>query len=65
MKIAVKIIWLAGNIIIDVHNLKIIDPQQLESQINDIAGVVCNGIFAYQKAYATLIATADGIKTQK
>ena len=54
-----------GNIIIDVHNLKIIDPQHLESQINDIAGVVCNGIFAYQKAYATLIATADGIKTQK
>jgi ribose 5-phosphate isomerase A len=54
-----------GNIIIDVHNLKIIDPLKLESQINDIAGVVCNGIFAYQKAYATLIASIDGIKTQK
>jgi len=54
-----------GNIIIDVHNLSITDPLSLESQINDIAGVVCNGIFAYQKAYATLIASVDGIKTQK
>jgi len=53
-----------GNIIIDVHNLKIIDPLKLESQINDIAGVVCNGVFAYQKAYATLIASEGGIKTQ-
>ncbi|MCF6318731.1 MAG: ribose-5-phosphate isomerase RpiA, partial [Proteobacteria bacterium] len=52
-----------GNIIIDVHNLKIIDPLKLESQINDIAGVVCNGIFAYQKAYATLIASEGGTKT--
>ena len=54
-----------GNIIIDVHNLKIIDPLKLESEINNIAGVVCNGIFAYQKAYATLVANIDGIKTQK
>lgn len=54
-----------GNIIIDVHNLKITDPLKLESQINDIAGVVCNGIFAYQKAYATLIASVGGTKTQK
>jgi ribose 5-phosphate isomerase A len=53
-----------GNIIIDVHNLHIIDPLKLESQINDIAGVVCNGIFAYQKAYATLVASEGGTKTQ-
>jgi ribose 5-phosphate isomerase A len=54
-----------GNIIIDVHNLKILDPLKLESQINDIAGVVCNGIFAHQQAYATLISSENGIKTQK
>ncbi len=54
-----------GNIIIDVHNLKILDPLSLESQINDIAGVVSNGIFAYQKAYATLIAKKTGTLTQK
>ncbi len=54
-----------GNIIIDVHNLKIIDPLKLEGEINNIAGVVCNGIFAHQKSYATLVANIDGIKTQK
>ncbi len=54
-----------GNIIIDVHNLKIIDPLDLENKINNIAGVVCNGIFAHQKAFATLVASESGIKTQK
>jgi ribose 5-phosphate isomerase A len=54
-----------GNIIIDVHNLKIIDPLKLEGEINNIAGVVSNGIFAHQKSYATLVANIDGIKTQK
>jgi ribose 5-phosphate isomerase A len=54
-----------GNIIIDVHNLKIIDPLKLEGTINNIAGVVCNGIFAHQKAYATLVASENGIRTQK
>lgn len=54
-----------GNIIIDVHNLKIIDPLGLENKINNIAGVVCNGVFAHQKAFATLIASENGIKTQK
>ncbi len=54
-----------GNIIIDVHNLKIIDPLKLEGEINNIAGVVCNGIFAHQKSYATLVASSKGIKTQK
>lgn len=54
-----------GNIVIDVYNVKIIDPLKLEGQINNIAGVVCNGIFAHQKAYATLIASESGTKTQK
>lgn len=53
-----------GNIIIDVHNLHITNPLELENQINSIAGVVCNGIFAHQKAFATLIASPDGTKTQ-
>ena len=54
-----------GNIIIDVHNLHIINPLELEDKINSIAGVVCNGIFANQKAFSTLIATDAGIMTQK
>jgi len=53
-----------GNIIIDVHNLKISNPLQLESDINNIAGVVCNGIFAHQKAHTTLIANKAGVITQ-
>ncbi len=53
-----------GNLIIDVHNFKIIDPLQLENEINNIAGVVCNGIFAQQKANVTLIASHKGVKTQ-
>ncbi|VAW33926.1 Ribose 5-phosphate isomerase A [hydrothermal vent metagenome] len=54
-----------GNIIIDVHNLKILDPLGLESKINNIAGVVCHGIFAQQKAFATLIANQSGVTVQK
>ncbi len=53
-----------GNVIIDVHNLSITDPLSLEKQINNIAGVVCNGIFALQKATTTIIASPEGISTQ-
>ncbi|MEM7256304.1 MAG: ribose-5-phosphate isomerase RpiA, partial [Pseudomonadota bacterium] len=37
-----------GNIILDVHNMEIIDPPALESRINQIAGVVCCGLFAHR-----------------
>lgn len=53
-----------GNVIIDVHNLTITDPLALEKKINNIAGVVCNGIFALQKATTTIIASPQGISTQ-
>ena len=49
-----------GNQIIDIHNLKIIDPVELETKINQIPGVVTNGLFAGRKADVTLIAQADG-----
>lgn len=39
-----------GNWILDVHNWQIIDPVLLESQLNQIVGVVCNGLFAARKA---------------
>lgn len=54
-----------GNIIIDVYNLNISNPLQLEGEINNIAGVLSNGIFAHQKAYATLISSKTGVITQK
>jgi len=51
--------------ILDVHNLKILDPVKLESDINQIPGVITNGLFALRKADVTLIATPEGIKVQE
>ncbi len=54
-----------GNQIIDIHNLKILDPVALETTINQIPGVVTNGLFAGRKADVTLIAQQSGeIKKQ-
>ncbi len=39
-----------GNWILDVHNWQLTDPVQMESQLNQIIGVVCNGLFAARKA---------------
>ncbi|MDO6694996.1 ribose-5-phosphate isomerase RpiA [Aliiglaciecola sp. 3_MG-2023] len=46
-----------GNVILDVHNLKILNPVELEKQINQIAGVVTNGLFAMRAADTVLVAT--------
>jgi ribose 5-phosphate isomerase A len=51
-----------GNHIVDVHNLEILDPRTLERQINNITGVVTNGIFANRAADLLLLATSDGVK---
>ncbi|MFP3013567.1 MAG: ribose-5-phosphate isomerase RpiA [Arsenophonus sp. NC-QC1-MAG3] len=51
-----------GNDILDVHNLKIIDPIELENKINAIAGVVTVGLFANRAADIVLMATPVGIK---
>jgi len=50
-----------GNIILDVHGLQIDDPRALESQINNLTGVVCNGIFAHRPADVLLISTPGGV----
>ena len=52
-----------GNIIIDVHNLSIMQPAELESQLNNIAGVVTNGLFARRHADVLLVADGTGVKT--
>ncbi|SDK49171.1 ribose-5-phosphate isomerase [Methylophilus rhizosphaerae] len=52
-----------GNIILDVHGLTISDPIELETKINQIAGVVTNGLFAARPANVLLLATANGVKT--
>jgi ribose 5-phosphate isomerase A len=51
-----------GNHILDVHNLRIVDPPTMESQINDITGVVSVGIFAQRPADVLLIAGTDGVR---
>jgi ribose 5-phosphate isomerase A len=53
-----------GNIILDVHNLHIKDPIETEKNINQIVGVVTNGLFATRPADILLLATAEGIKTK-
>ncbi len=54
-----------GNLILDVHGLAITDPAGLETAINQIVGVVTNGLFARRGADVLLLATADGVKTMK
>lgn len=50
-----------GNVILDVHNLEITNPVELESQINNVPGVVTNGLFARRGADVVLIGAADGV----
>ena len=50
-----------GNEIIDIHNLDIVDPIQLENDLNQIPGVVTVGIFARRKADVLLIAGEHGV----
>ncbi len=52
-----------GNVILDVHGLSIVDPVELEGRINQIAGVVTNGLFARRPADLVLLAGADGVRT--
>ena len=54
-----------GNVILDVWNLNIDDPVVMEAKINQIVGVVTNGLFAARPANILLLATADGVKTYK
>jgi ribose 5-phosphate isomerase A len=52
-----------GNIIIDVHGLQILNPVELESALDHIAGVVTNGLFARRGADVLLLGTPEGVKT--
>lgn len=54
-----------GNIILDVHGLNIANPIEMEANINQIVGVVTNGLFAARPANILLLATNDGVKTIK
>jgi ribose 5-phosphate isomerase A len=52
-----------GNIILDVHNLQIMEPEKMETEINQIPGVVTVGIFAHRGADVLILGTPEGAKT--
>jgi len=54
-----------GNLILDCHGLTILDPPALEMELNGIAGVVTNGLFARRGADVLLLGTPEGVKTYR
>jgi len=52
-----------GNVILDVHNLQISNPLEMETRINQMPGVVTVGIFAHRPADVLLIGTPNGVRT--
>ena len=54
-----------GNVILDTYDLDITNPDEFEQKLNNIVGVVCNGIFAHNRANIMLKATLDGVQTVK
>ena len=52
-----------GNLILDVKGLQIVDPIDLETRINQIAGVVSCGLFAHRGADVCLLGTPEGVRT--
>jgi len=51
-----------GNIILDIHNLDIMEPVKTEEILNGITGVVTNGLFAIKPATVLLLGCQDGVK---
>ena len=54
-----------GNVILDVYNFPITNPVQMEKELNNVAGVVTNGIFALNSANTVIIGTPTGTKIIK
>jgi ribose 5-phosphate isomerase A len=52
-----------GNLILDVRNLNILDAAGMEAEINNLPGVVTNGIFALRPADVLILGTAQGVRT--
>ncbi len=52
-----------GNVILDTYGLDIDEPQAMEEKLNNLVGVVCNGLFVANRADILLKASADGVET--
>ncbi len=51
-----------GNVILDIHGIRIMNPVELETKLNQITGVVTNGLFALRPANVLLLGTDSGVK---
>ncbi len=51
-----------GNVILDVHNMDLVDPVRVEKALNDIPGVVTCGLWALRPAEVVLMASSDGVQ---
>ena len=51
-----------GNAVLDLHGLAVTDPDGLEARINNLAGVVENGIFAVNRPDLVLVGSPDGVR---
>jgi len=60
-----KVVTDNGNVILDVRGLSILNPAELETAINQIAGVVTNGLFARRGADVLLLGTENGVESIK
>lgn len=54
-----------GNVILDIHNLDILEPARIESELNQLVGVVCNGLFAQRPADVLLVGRDSGVETMQ
>ncbi|MDR2238906.1 MAG: ribose-5-phosphate isomerase RpiA [Zoogloeaceae bacterium] len=54
-----------GNVILDVHGLSIADPAAFETKLNQIVGIVTNGLFACRPADLLLLATPEGVRAMR
>ena len=52
-----------GNLVLDVHNMDLIDPVDIEKRLNNIPGMVCNGLFALRPADVILMASPQGVQS--
>lgn len=51
-----------GNVLLDIHQLQLTDPKAIETKLNQIPGVVCNGIFAFQTPQIVLVGSEKGVE---
>jgi ribose 5-phosphate isomerase A len=54
-----------GNLILDCHGLSILNPVEFETELNGVAGVVTNGLFARRGADVLLLGTPQGVETYR